>query len=362
MIRQSRLRNVLRLLRQLIRPLQGDKTLPTPTGLVLILLSIGIGSAAYNAASNILFMTLSLLLSSLLLSGLLSWMNFKGVRWRMLLTPHLRVGEVAAIRVELWNTNTLLPIYSLCFHVTATQSGLTRTLYQQERLDPGDRTHLSWLLEPPARGVDTIAITHLESLFPFGFLRKHIWGGIRHDVVIWPRRVDYAFTPPAGHHRHQQGNMVLKPGSGTELINLRDYRHGDPMRLVHWKASARMQQLMVRDMSEENQEAYLIFLETPASVWSDAEQFETLCSVAASLAEDLYRRDQLWGTAINDQPVLLIKRLSDLHRFLEQIARLQRVEHYAPVEAVMGATIITFSPGAGQQVQMYVGSTQAGAA
>lgn len=359
-LHQSPVRNLLRVLRQLIKPLKGDKTLPTPTGLVLIALSIGIGSAAYNASSNILFITLSLMLSSLLLSGLLSWMNFKGTRWRMILPPHLRAGEVTDVRVELWNANSLLPVYSLCFNVMGMASRVSRTLYQQERLDPGEHAQLDWLFEPQTRGVETIAITSLESQFPFGFLRKSVWGGVHRSVVVWPKRVAYEFKPLDGHHWRQQGRPVLRPGSGTELINLRNYLPGDPVRLMHWKASARLRRPMVRDMSEDNQASYLIFVETPARVWPDPEQFEVLCSVAASLAEDLYEHDQLWGAAINDQPVLPIRRLSDLHRFLELLVQVQPVDHYTPVDDIMGTTVITFRPGAEKRVTMYVGGHQAG--
>ena len=99
---------------------------------------------------------------------------------------------------------------------------------------------------------------------------------------------------------------------------------------------------MVRQMCEENQEAFLLFLETPDSAWSEGGQFEKLCSFAAALAEDLYMNDHLWGVAINDQPVLPIKRLSDLHFFLEKLAQLHPVENYTPMEENRAATIITF--------------------
>ena len=81
--RQSRTRNFFRMLKQLVFPPKGNKVIPTLVGWLLFLLMLGIGSAAYNTSSNILFMTLSLLFSSLLLSGILSWMNFKGTRWRL---------------------------------------------------------------------------------------------------------------------------------------------------------------------------------------------------------------------------------------------------------------------------------------
>lgn len=36
-------------------------------------------------------------------------------------------------------------------------------------------------------------------------------------------------------------------GQGQDIFGLREYRHGDPVRLVHWKASARQQHLVVKE-------------------------------------------------------------------------------------------------------------------
>ncbi len=360
--RQSKTRNFFRLLKQLVVPPEGHKTIPTLAGIFLILLTLGIGSAAYNTSSNILFMTLSLLLSSLLLSGILSWMNFKGTRWRLVLEPHFRAGEVTPIRIELTNNKKLLPTYSLWFDVQAAVSEESHRIFLQERLDASSSVKLDWMFEPKRRGIERINIAGLETQFPFGFLRKIIGGGISRDVVVWPKRVDYNFKTITGRHAHKQGSTNFKPGGGSELVNLREYQPGDPQRLVHWKASARLQRLMVRQMCEENQDAYLIFLETPASHWSEGEQFEKLCSFATSLAEDLYMEDRLWGAALNDEPVLPIKRLSDLHYFLEKLAALAPVEDYRPLNETRAATIITFSPGPDDRVFAYVGGNSTGSA
>ena len=361
-LQQSRMRNFLRLMRQLIKPPEGHKTLPTASGMVLILLALGIGSAAYNTSSNILFVTLSLLLSSLLLSGILSWINFKGLRWRLVLEPHFRAGEVTPVRIELNNTKKFLPTYSLLFNIRAVNCGESRRLYLQERLEAGAAKRLDWIFEPNKRGDETIELAGLESKFPFGFLRKIIGSSYSSEVTVWPRRITYTFRPTSGLHSHRQGSTVLKPGSGAELINLREYRSGDTMRQVYWKASARLRRLIVRETSDENQDAYLIFLETPGDIWPHSEQFETLCSFVGSLAEDLYMSDRLWGAAINDRPVQTIKRLSDLHALLAELARLEPIDHYMPIQEVMGATIITFKPGPNNQVFAYVGGNKAGSA
>ena len=103
----------------LVYPARSHRITPTVPGLVLIGLALGIGSAAYNTSSNILFITLSLLLACLILSGVMSWGNLRGVCWRLLLQPPLRAGQQTPVTLELWNRKRLLPTYGLWFELNA---------------------------------------------------------------------------------------------------------------------------------------------------------------------------------------------------------------------------------------------------
>ena len=357
---QSRFRNILRVLKQLIRPLKGDKTLPTSVGLILIGLSLAIGIAAYNTSSNILFMTLSLLLSCLILSGVLAWMNLHGTRWKLAVAPRIRAGQSTSLSVDMVNTKTILPTYSLCFELKVLHADKSHQMCQQEGLDPGERTRLVWRYTPSRHGSETIAITRLESLYPFGFLRKILSGWQRQDIIIWPKRTRYSFQPPYGSQWRHQGKTILMSGHGPELINLRHYRPGDAMRTVHWKASARVRRLLVRETSEERQDAYMILLETPDSLWTDEVQFETLSRLAVSISEDLYTRGQLSAVAINDESARPVRRINDLHGFWDRASTVEKTDHYTPIVNLQGATIITFAPGKDAQVDIYVGSHHAG--
>src|SRR5689334_17966943 len=103
----------------MVYPQRGHRITPTVPGVVLIALSMGIGTAAYNSSSNILFITLSLLLACLILSGVLSWLNLRRVRWRLQLAPPLRAGHDTVIVLELRNGKRFLPTYGLWFEFAA---------------------------------------------------------------------------------------------------------------------------------------------------------------------------------------------------------------------------------------------------
>ena len=345
----------------LLLPPEVQRTRPTRAGAVLIAVSFGIGLAAYNNANNVLFMALSLLLSSLVLSGLLSWVNFRGVRWRLQLPAHWRAGEPGPLRLELANTKKITPTYSLLFNVHARLLGDVALLPLPDRLDAGRETALEWIFSPKERGVETVEVAGAESQYPFGFLRKMSGGSLRREVWVWPARVDYEFTPPASRQPRQAGDTQRRPGPGADLLGLRHYRQGDAPRLVHWKASARLRRLVVRQTGEEQKSGYQLVVEPTRGRWPDAAQFEKLCGLAGSLAEDLFTAGLLRSATVLGGATQNMTRLTDLHSFFDQLARLTPAEHAAG-RAPEGHDVITFRPGSRQQIHVYLGGQLAGAA
>lgn len=360
-----------RILWGLIFPRKGERIRPTVAGVALITLSLGIGLAAYNTANNILFITLSLLLACLILSGVLSWLNFRGVRWRIEAMPPFRVGQSAAVGLEVKNDKRLVPSYGLLFDLRSTSEPVGTTLHLRERLDPrGEIVTMDWVIRPARRGMERVELSSVGSLFPFGFLKKHISGNLHRDVVVWPAPVEYQrFAVPA-RQRPQTGERLARLGHGGDLFSLRTYTAGDSHRLIHWKASARLRQLMVRQFAAESRASFALWLAVPAEIWSRHEQFELLCSFVVTLAEDLFKAGRLSAVAINDEPLQAVRRIGDLEAFFDRVAVLQPVEaaragSAAPFSATPGRprrNLLTFAPDGARGVLAHVDGHKAAAA
>jgi uncharacterized protein (DUF58 family) len=382
------------LLWALVFPQRGQRILPTLSGTLLIGLSLGIGSAAYNSANNILFITLSLMLSCLILSGVLSWLNFRGVAWRLEVTPPLRVGHEAVVGLALRNRKAFLPTYGLWFDLQARlapkgpaavaestitgrdvdvkaalaqmEAGLSKgkaTL--RERLDPRGSTQVEWRFRPTQRGRLVVELAGIGSLFPFGFLRKTISVGTRKDVIVWPAAVEYRRTPVIAERRALGEERLVRAGSGGDLLALRRYASGDSHRLIHWKASARSRHLLVRQFAAESAEGYSLWLRTDAAVWTRPEQFELLVSLCATLAEDFFRSGHLSEVAIDDQPPLPVRRVIDLELFLDRLAELEpAVASGAVALNSRGArrNLLTFAPDGARGVAAFIDGEQAATA
>ncbi len=366
-----------KLLWSILYPPRGQRITPTISGLLLITLALGIGSAAYNTSNNILFITLSLLLACLILSGVLSALNLSRVAWRLVATPPFRVGQTGSASLELRNRKKLLPTYGLWFEVRTKAEPQGRRLVLRERLDPqGGTARLEWTWHPTKRGLEVIELTAVGSLFPFGFLRKVLSCEVRTEALVWPAPVEYQRLPVLSPTRRQAGQTVSRIGHSGDLLAVRNYSQGDSHRLIHWKASARLQRLMVRQFSSEQQEGFSLHLDSSAETWTRPDQFELLCSFVVTLAEDLFTSGRLGTVSVDLDPPQSIRGLRELEGFFDRLACLTPREPAGrPYTSSFGADApahartasaprltLTFAPDGARGVAAYVDGQKAATA
>ncbi|HET7534849.1 MAG TPA: DUF58 domain-containing protein, partial [Candidatus Didemnitutus sp.] len=285
----------------------------------------------------------SLLLACLLLSGLMSWFNFMGVCWRVRPQGPWRAGHETFVTVEVANRKKWLPTYGLWFDfathpkrlvplddndeinvrevLKSFESSVTRgRLFMRERLEAGGEAALDWVHKPAQRGRASVELASVGSFFPFGFLRKNIGTALKHTVLVWPAQVEYQWRGATVAAGGAAGRRTARIGTGEDLLALRRYAQGDSHRLIHWKASARLRQLMVRQFAAESLDGYVLQFDAPAAVWTRPEQFELLCSLAGTLAEDLFAQGRLRGVQVNGGPLLETSRQRDVEAFLDELA------------------------------------------
>jgi uncharacterized protein (DUF58 family) len=372
------------LLWSLMYPQRAHRILPTIPGSVLVGLAMGVGTAAYNSSSNILFITLALLLACLILSGVLSWLNLHGVMWRLQLNPPLRAGHDTVVALDLRNRKTFLPSYGLWFNFAArpppapgqhrAESTITargidvRAAWNRAdavvargratlsgRLDPRSDTRLEWVFKPEQRGVVRVELANVGSLFPFGFLCKEIGTSVTTEAVVWPAPIEYRRHAVVGAQRASAGEHVARAGHGSDLLAVRRYASGDSHRLVHWKASARTRQLLVRQLAAETAAGYAVWVRSDAAVWTRPEQFEILVRFAATFAEDLFRADRLRTVAVDECPPVVVRKVHDLEGFLDTLARLQPGATARSADPrIFNQSLVTFAPEGARGVAAHV--------
>ena len=333
----------------------------TLSGWCLIFVSLGLGASAYNTANNILFLALSLLLSSLILSGILSLINFRKLSLDLRAPNNLRVSQIDAAEIDLINEKKIFPSMGLCFLLRFEGTDKEETIYLQTTLNPSESCKVKWTLQPKKRGQFKLRLLGIQSQFPFGFLQKTIGSDLNTTVVIWPARVAYTFPVSNGGHRMKTGATQKQPGQGSDLLNIRPYEYGDAPRFVDWKATARSKRLMIRQLAREGESGYHLYVDSDAARWSD-ENLEQLCSLVCSLAEDLFHCGRLESVRINDSAQLLVKTLQDLHTFFDQLSLLEPQEKQSNPVLSRQSNWLTFGPLGQTGVAIYLEGNYAGQA
>lgn len=106
---------------------------------------------------------------------------------------------------------------------------------------------LSYPLRPPLRGVHRIGPLVARSTDPFGLATctRELAGVQR--LLVRPRVVALRGSPaPATGGPGTGGVAAAQQGAGTADVLVRPYRLGDELRRVHWRSTARHDELMVR--------------------------------------------------------------------------------------------------------------------
>ncbi|MUK02249.1 DUF58 domain-containing protein, partial [Vibrio cholerae] len=102
-------------------------------------------------------------------------------------------------------------------------------------------------LRSSSRGVYEIGPVTAEFTDPFGLGKsRHVLGGTD-ALVVTPAPVELLATPLSG-SRGNDGMAATRrqANPSDDDVMTREYRHGDSMRRVHWAATARHSELMVR--------------------------------------------------------------------------------------------------------------------
>ena len=263
----------------------------------IILISL----AALNTGNNLLFLILASLIAIILMSGILSSITLSGVAMRLQLPEHIFAGQPVRASLELQNEKLTLPSFSLRVEaVTAKNSppaALLETPIYFPYLPKRGRAQQTVPISFSGRGVYRQDAFRIVTRFPFGFLQKAHRVDLRTEALVYPSaeptREFFEILPGL------QGAMEsLAKGRGQDLYALRDYVPTDSARHVHWKASARLGSLMVREFTREDETRILLVLDphifsaaTDEAPRGAADRFERAVTLCAGIAWHFFERN-----------------------------------------------------------------------
>ncbi|WP_448623863.1 DUF58 domain-containing protein [Geodermatophilus sp. URMC 64] len=116
-----------------------------------------------------------------------------------------------------------------------------------ERLAGGETAALGYRVHGTRRGRHTLGPLRLRLVDPFGLVLRTATGADTVPLVVVPRvRPLGPGGPAGGHGGGGDGSRRSIAVHGEDDVSVREYRHGDDLRKVHWRTTARTGELMVR--------------------------------------------------------------------------------------------------------------------
>jgi uncharacterized protein (DUF58 family) len=163
------------------------------------------------------------------------------------------------------------------------------------RLRAGHDNDVSYPVPTDRRGVVHIGPLQVTRRDPLGAISTTHSHGDTAQVWVYPRTHPIQAVP-AGVARSLDGRLDRVPHGSITFDTLREYVIGDELRHVHWRTSAKVGELMVREHLDTSLPRLVVLLDDRLGSWpdlagGDSAGFEAACEAAASIIAAATRED-----------------------------------------------------------------------
>lgn len=190
---------------------------------------------------------------------------------------------------------------------------------------------LTYQLPPLSRGVFHFQSIVLQTGDLFGFVQKEY--RLKHglELIVYPYTQEITEWRLRG--ARKQGRLRSKQHLSEDMLSvtgIRDYRVGDRLTHIHWKASARSIGLKTKEFEQQVSDELVFFLDREAQAYADKDSsvFELGVSLTASLVRYAVMQSISSSLISMNHPRPEVFSLANRSALLEQVFR-----HLAVVEA-----------------------------
>jgi len=261
---------------------------------------IGAGLFVYLLASQTqigwLYFFDAIIWSLLLLSAILSWWSLRPLQIeRQVILPRpdprqRQLGgplesEAIEVRLKIANNGRL----ARHFIKVVEECPFDRPEEHQRAflitsLNPAATRTFSYTATAYRRGYYPSSKSSLEYRGPLGLVVRRRTFPLALKLTVYPTYYLMEGLPPADTAWAEWGHAV-KSSSAAELYGSREYRHGDPLKHIHWRNTARSGGYMLKEFEQASQGSVTVAFETKDEYGVDKETtLEYSTRIAASLA------------------------------------------------------------------------------
>ncbi len=200
---------------------------------------------------------------------------------RRLVEPStVQAGDAARVDIQIANVGSHRSSVLQLWEPVGSSGGATMNLAP---LRPRERSTAAYRLPTASRGVVRVGPMRARRRDVLGLASRTFMIPGSSELLVMPQHVPARFTLGGSSGRLGDHLRLKAHGqSGSEFHSLREYVQGDDLRRISWKASARSNDLIVKETALEGVKRCTVVLDTDAGAY-DVDGFERAVSAAASL-------------------------------------------------------------------------------
>ena len=211
-----------------------------------IAITLLLGFAAVNTGNNLLFLVVSGLLAFMSITGLAGMINLKGLTPELLPPLEIFAGSATPFLLRLHNKKQRLPSFLIRVECENGQ-GVTLPVVPHASV-----TETSVQMTFPRRGFARIGTIRISSPFPVNFFSRFWSFRMDEEFIVYPRLIQGAALDD-GPETHRIGSSTRRDrGQDGELERIAGYSGREPLRMIHWKLSARGDNLLVKEFGRQS--------------------------------------------------------------------------------------------------------------
>ncbi len=180
---------------------------------------------------------------------------------------------------------------------------------------------VSYRFVPLKRGELILGPVTLERRDPWGLFVRRATASAILRVLVHPRVLPVEISL-AGNRIGQEGGTADRDVLGSNQFHtLRDYVIGDELRQIHWRSSARVGKLMVKQLVDNPLPRALVILDNDLRSYARAEDFEQAVDAAASIGTAIVQAGlPVSLRSTGEDTAVEIVRVDDLTQLLDALA------------------------------------------
>jgi uncharacterized protein (DUF58 family) len=218
-------------------------------------MSVALGVSAVNTGNNLIYLITAAFLSFLGVSGFFGKSNIARVAIELGVPAELYSNTEFLLKVRLTNQRRYLPSFLI-----RVRSGAVETVFPFVAAGASEERYLTRVAGQ--RGRHSIDSVIVSSAFPFNFFIRFRQLKTALEYIVFPTPKKCGLDDFLERERRARGDAASdRAGYEGDLLSLRNYAHGDPMKYIHWKASAKSRELKTKELSSLAQQPVVIDFE-----------------------------------------------------------------------------------------------------